>query len=78
MFYKAHPGGSVEDGLGEKARGIEEPLGETKTQYLGQVLGAPLPVGAQSPLLVLLHPRPGLLSLSPVAAGRWEEQGWQS
>lgn len=59
----------MEDGLGGKAGGIEEPQGETKTEHLGPGLGAPLPVGAQGSLPVLPHPRSGLLSLSPAAGG---------
>lgn len=62
----------MEDELGREAGGIE-----TKT-VPGARLGNPLPVEAWRPLPVLPHPRPGLLSQTPAASRRWEEQGWQS
>lgn len=52
-----------------RGRGIEEPLGETKMQHLGLGLGAPLPVRALSPLLVLPHP-PARPVVSEPSGGR--------
>lgn len=59
----------MEDGLGGKAGGIEEPQGETKTEHLGPGLGAPRLWEPRAPSLSFPHPRSGLLSLSPAAGG---------